>query len=191
MLAVIVNGLPGSGKSTLAPRLASLLRLPLFGKDSIKETMADMLGVTPPDDRTAIEWNHTLGAAASETIWTLLGQSTIGAVIEQPFLANVRHFVEAGLARSGADEVHEVWCELPAETARERYAARTAIRHPIHNDRRDTTAEWAYWLTIAEPLGIGTLHRVDTRTPVSDAALASLAAAISSAGRPGREADLH
>ncbi|MFI7705853.1 AAA family ATPase [Nonomuraea sp. NPDC049480] len=48
MLVVLVNGLPGSGKTTLAKALADTLGLPLFSKDRVKETLADMLGVTPP-----------------------------------------------------------------------------------------------------------------------------------------------
>lgn len=40
---IIVNGLPGSGKSTLAARLAQDLRLPLFSRDAIYETLFDVL----------------------------------------------------------------------------------------------------------------------------------------------------
>lgn len=40
---IIVNGLPGSGKSTLAARLAQDLRLPLFSRDTIYETLFEAL----------------------------------------------------------------------------------------------------------------------------------------------------
>jgi len=180
MLAVIVNGLPGSGKTSLAPRLSVALGLPLLSKDAIKETMADTIGVTPPSDYDPLAWNQVLGAAASETIWTLLGHSPCGAVVEAPHLANVRHFAIAGLARAHiADhEVQEVWCDVPAEVARARYEARVATRHPIHCDDRDISAEWAYWLTVARPLAIGAVHRVDTSVPVPDAVVAALATTI-------------
>ena len=42
---VIVSGPPGSGKSTLARDLALRLGLPLFAKDTIKESLMDTLGV--------------------------------------------------------------------------------------------------------------------------------------------------
>lgn len=64
MLVVLVNGLPGSGKTTLAKALADTLGLPLFSKDRVKETLADMLGVTPPNDLTPFEWSR-LGAPAT------------------------------------------------------------------------------------------------------------------------------
>ncbi|MFD2079155.1 hypothetical protein SAMN05421678_102422 [Actinopolymorpha cephalotaxi] len=49
-LVILVNGLPGAGKSTLAYPLARELGVPLFGKDLIKETWADVLGSHPPDE---------------------------------------------------------------------------------------------------------------------------------------------
>src|SRR6185437_3895614 len=41
---IIVTGLPATGKSTLARELARRLRVPLIGKDMIKEPLLDMLG---------------------------------------------------------------------------------------------------------------------------------------------------
>jgi len=41
---IIVTGLPASGKSTLAAELARLLRVPLIGKDLIKESLFEVLG---------------------------------------------------------------------------------------------------------------------------------------------------
>jgi len=42
-LFIIVNGLPGAGKSTLAKQLAQDLRVPLFSRDRIYETLFDAL----------------------------------------------------------------------------------------------------------------------------------------------------
>ncbi len=46
---VIVSGAPGAGKTTLAPPLAAALGLPLFAKDTIKETLYDLLGYDEAD----------------------------------------------------------------------------------------------------------------------------------------------
>jgi predicted kinase len=180
VLAVIVNGVPGAGKTTLAPRLARALDLPLFAKDAVKETIADMLGVDPPPGMAPLAWSGYLGAATSEAIWTLLGTSGRGAVLEAPMLAHTRTLVTAGLGRAGValDEIHEVWCDVPLEVAMARYYARAADRHPIHCDYLDKSAQWAEWATLAEPLGFGTLHRVDTSAAVPDSAIAALSAQI-------------
>ena len=41
---IVVTGLPGAGKSTLAHELARRYRVPLLGKDFIKEPLLDVLG---------------------------------------------------------------------------------------------------------------------------------------------------
>lgn len=42
-LLIIVNGLPGTGKTTLARRLAADVRLPVFSRDGMYETLYDAL----------------------------------------------------------------------------------------------------------------------------------------------------
>src|SRR3989475_248222 len=42
-LLIIVNGLPGTGKTTLARRLATDVRLPVFSRDGMYETLYDAL----------------------------------------------------------------------------------------------------------------------------------------------------
>ena len=45
---IVVTGLPGAGKSTLADELARRYRLPLLGKDFIKEPLLEVLGAADP-----------------------------------------------------------------------------------------------------------------------------------------------
>jgi predicted kinase len=206
-LALLVNGLPAAGKSTLAGALSRRLRLPLFSKDAIKETHADILGAHPPDapaltksewtqsartqsawDQSALThsawtqrtWNTALGSAANQTLWTLLTTAPTGAVLESCWPTTTRGFVQAGLRQAGIERPLEIWCEVPLATARSRYEARHP-RHPIHGALL-SDAEWDRWGEVARPLGLGPVLAVDT-TEVVD--LEAVVAWIEEQGRRG------
>ncbi len=172
-LVVLVNGLPAAGKSTLAPLLSRALGLPLFGKDVIKETHADVLGVEPPDGRSQRQWNAALGRAASQTMWALLGHAPAGAVLESSWRSDVRELAAAGLASAGVYRPVEVWCDVPPDLAWERYVARWPSNHPVHGALMDRGSEWARMLRHAEPLGLGPVRRIDTTRPVDVDAVAA------------------
>ncbi|GAA2757030.1 AAA family ATPase [Actinopolymorpha rutila] len=169
-VAILVNGLPASGKSTLAPRLARALGLPLFAKDVIKETHADVLGVHPPDDRPQRAWNAALGRAASETMWALLADAPLGAVLESSWRADVRPLVQAGLAQANVARTVEIWCDVPADVSYDRDRIRWASQHRIHG-ARISAAEWTAMVADGRPLALGPVRRVDTTGPVDVDAL--------------------
>lgn len=158
-LVVLVNGLPGSGKTTLAWELAGCLNLPLISKDVIKEANADVLG-TESAGLSQRQWNHAIGAAASETMWALLACSPAGAVLESFWPMDSREFVVRGLSRAGDPLAIEIWCEVPFETAKSRYEERHP-RHAIHG-HLPTEQEWEDWRTRSKPLKVGPVLHVDT-----------------------------
>jgi len=185
-LACLVNGIPGSGKSTLAAQLALELGVPLLRKDAIKEAVADALPAHLLVDQTGGQ--SALGAGASLSVWALLAESPIGAVVESWFWPHDSGFVLAGLARADLDAavIPEIWCEVPVELARRRDAARYAAgdRHGIHGTP-GSDARWAQTAAAARPLALGPVLRVDTSAPVSAAQVCRLALAVrAAAGAP-------
>lgn len=164
---VLVNGLPGSGKTSLAPSLAGAMSAPLIAKDAIKEAVADLVSAASA---------AALGAAAMEMAWSLTA-SIPGPVVLESWWFKPRDlsFVEAGVTRCGRPAVVEVWCDVPVDVARGRYAVRQ--RHAIHNDTRQLADSWPRWAAEAEPLGIGRVIMVRTDRPVDIAELAARVAA--------------
>jgi predicted kinase len=153
---ILINGLPGSGKSTLAGRLASALRVPLIGKDTLKEAMAAAVPGVPP---------AVLGPVAAQVMWELAA-ATPGVVILENWWFRPRDigFVTAGVARSGARSSVEIWCSVPVEVALDRY--RNRARHPVHEDEHRLAEDWERWAAGARPLGIGPTLIVETDRPV-------------------------
>jgi predicted kinase len=60
MTLIVVSGAPGTGKSTVAAATAADLRWPLLALDTVKEALADVLGLGGED------WSDRVGDAAVE-----------------------------------------------------------------------------------------------------------------------------
>ncbi len=184
-VVTLVNGLPGSGKTTLATELAAELGVPLLSKDAVKEAVAGGLG--QPEEGAAgaagSARSAAIGAGASEALWSVLGTSVTGGVIDSSLLAGRDEaFVARGLTGAGLDpaDVTEVWCEVPPSVARARFEARwrEGDRHGVHGPHEGLETLWGPWST-AVPLGLGPVLRVDTSAAVSPAALSRLALEVS------------
>lgn len=124
----LVNGLPGSGKTPLAEALAAALAAPLLSKDKVKVALAGAFshqGAATPE----------LGGIAMDTLWAL-ARATAGMVVLESYWFRPRDltYAEAGLRGLGAARMVEIWCDVPSELARSRYARRA--RHTLHHDAR-------------------------------------------------------
>jgi predicted kinase len=156
---VVVSGIPGSGKTTLAIRLAEELHLPLLSKDTIKESLFDVLGTGD------LAWSQTLGRA-SHVIMYRLARYAPSAVLESHFWRGKAEPELEALGRVGA----QVWCRCPVEVAAERYRTRaiSSERHPGHlpeHQAEEVTLSWRS--TEPAPLELRCpLVEVDTSRPV-------------------------
>jgi predicted kinase len=112
-----------------------------------------------------------------ELIWRLAA-GTPGPVIVESwwFAPRDRHLVRDALRRCGNPAVVELWCDVPAGVARERYAARN--RHPVHDDTRRLAEDWDAWAASAAPLHLGEVLRIPTGVPVDIAATATRVQAL-------------
>jgi predicted kinase len=163
---LVISGLPASGKTTLARRLAAELRLPLVGRDDIKERLFERLGWS---DR---EWSKWLGVASWDLLyWFVETQLAAGqsCVVESNFNPEWDSERIDGLAVRFRARLIQFHCHAAGDVLVERYLDRVASgeRHPGHADHV-TIDEFRGRLLAAkpEPLAIaGKTVVVDTTVP--------------------------
>jgi predicted kinase len=162
---VVVSGAPGAGKSTLAVPLARALDLPLLSKDTIKESLFDVLGHTSPNE---LESSRQLGAAAMTLLWRLAAGCP-AVVLEANFRSRSAYEREQLQALSPIPV--EVHCRVAPEVAAARYDERgaTTHHHPVHVVRSISPAALAEF---QEPFALGPVVDVDTNRPVDVSAVA-------------------
>lgn len=173
---VLVSGCPGAGKTTLARPLAAELGFALLGKDRIKETLCDGLGVGTVD----LALSRQLGAAAMELLWALAADAP-DVVLEANFPPR-SDYVRAKISGLGGRLV-EVHCHCPAELAMARYSARELASHRVHVVKALTARTLAGF---DRPVGLGELVSVSTAGPVDMAEVAWLVRERLAAGGAGR-----
>lgn len=163
---VIVAGAPGSGKTTLAAILGRASRLPVLGKDAVKEELAASLGTPETLDQA-----QRLGGASFTLLAAIAGWMLAGGA---------RVILEANYRRGRSESellplldratCRLIQCEAPPEVIIARYAARAALggdggrggpggRHPVHRDAELIP-------TVAADLAAGHYAPLDLPVPV-------------------------
>ncbi|NTX78599.1 AAA family ATPase [Serratia proteamaculans] len=158
---ILVNGIPASGKSTLARTLAQHFGLPYLSLDGIKEPFMAQL------DNVDRELNRRLGYAAYQAIWSMVAQAPQRCiyVIDAWYGFQPRELLRQYLREAGVTQVLEVWNQISAKLAAERYAARLGQRSAGHPGA-EYLPELRALAERAMPMAIGPVIRVDQALPL-------------------------
>ncbi len=159
MKLIIINGPPGSGKSTLATRLSKNSRLPVIGKDMIKEFLFELVGIGD------LDWSKKLGRESiqiQKRLARLMLQDGRSVILESAFQAAFARPELMELVDEYNPDCLEIYCEVSPEVLRSRLIERNerGERHAGHVDseRYGTTADYDKY----DPLNISEIIRVDT-----------------------------
>lgn len=157
--ALFVTGPPASGKSSIAESVTkSLPGFTLLQKDPLKEELYDEM---PDDVRKTGPASRKLSDTALRMLWGR-APSYPRVVLE----ANFRTLDPLERERFLSLDANklEVHCFCPFEVALQRFASRSAKRHPahtVHDLSRETFQE------SQAPFGLSPVIEVDTTSPIN------------------------
>jgi glucokinase len=102
--AILLNGIPSAAKSTLGVTLATLLGCPVLATEAVSASLAELTGPTVAP--TAVY------GIAMDAVWSLAAEIKHGVVIDAAWFGDTdAEFARAGIQRSGAPRVVELWCD--------------------------------------------------------------------------------
>lgn len=166
-LLIIVNGLPGTGKTTLARRLAADVKLPVFSRDGIYETLYDAL------ECRSNGLPSLLGSATFTLLYYITGSVLAAgqsAIVEGFFgRPEIRTAEFLHLQHSYDFEPLQILCRADGRILLERFLVRLKAeeRHASHQDMKWLEQNKERLLAgHLPPLALGgQLVEIDTTTP--------------------------
>ncbi|MDQ2848039.1 MAG: hypothetical protein M3Y77_17185, partial [Actinomycetota bacterium] len=141
----------------------NLLPAQLPSKDAVKQAPAASL-----DDPGSC---RPLGSIAMQAVWGSAAALPGTVVLDSWWFRPRELRFAAGLDQVGTCEVLEIWCDLPPDLARTRYARRD--RPAMFEDAWHLANDWDDWASQAQPLALSAVLRVDISSPVDYPELAA------------------
>jgi len=153
---ILVNGIPASGKSRLAVELSAQTGWLQLSLDGIKNPFLQRIAGV---DRA---FNRVLGQASYQVIWSIVADApqTSTFIVDAWIGFQPKEVLRNYLTQAGVTQVVEIWCQISADLAAARYAARLDQRLPGH-----LGAEYIPELKIlaanAQPMEFGPVYYAD------------------------------
>lgn len=138
---IIVCGLPGSGKTTLAEKLSEKSKIVCLHKDSIKESLYDVLGLETLED------SRDIGKKSIELLYKLAEEQLsrgLDLMIEAPFRFEEDYAIFENWKEKFDLDLYSVICFVDNKERKNRFESRP--RHNAHHhDERNPDWENEYF----------------------------------------------